>query len=489
MKALLRPLFVCGLSIAMAATSLVGSSSVALAATRPSITTWSISAPVYEGDRPFVTATFTDPDVLDLHTVDVSWGDNSYDTYTLAVGDRSFSVQKSVPYVDESATALTVQITVNDPIYSNSRFLTVTVLNAAPSITSFGLSSTDMDAGQAVTATAAFNDGGAADTHTVTMDWGDGSAATTTNLAAGVFSFSSDAYTYTAVGDFTVTLTVTDNAGASATATSSVSVHQPNQAPSVASFGVTAGSEGGSSALALTFADADAADTHTVSVAWGDGSTTDSGVLAPDVTTFNSSHVYADTGNYSVVLTLADSAGHTVTASASVSPANVAPVVGGLSLSPSSVVDHQTLTLSGTFTDPGTADTFTLTIAWGDTTTSTAALAAGTRAFSATHAYDAAGPVTITATVADRDNGRSSSSVDLVVGSSNHAPANVALTTTIDGANVTVDASFTDPDALDTHEVVVTWGDGASAQQSLAAGTTTFTESHVYEASGTYTVN
>ena len=189
MKALLRPLFVCGLSIAMAATSLVGSSSVALAATRPSITTWSISAPVYEGDRPFVTATFTDPDAGDWHTVDVSWGDNSYDTYTLAVGDRSFSVQKSVPYVDESATALTVQITVNDPIYSNSRFLTVTVLNAAPSITSFGLSSTDMDAGQAVTATAAFKDGGAADTHTVTMDWGDGSAATTTNLAAGVLSF------------------------------------------------------------------------------------------------------------------------------------------------------------------------------------------------------------------------------------------------------------------------------------------------------------
>src|SRR5438034_221555 len=186
MKALLRPLFVCGLSIAMAATSLVGSSSVALAATRPSITTWSISAPVYECDRPFVTA--------------------------------------------------------------------------------------------------AFKDGGAADTHTVTMDWGDGSAATTTNLAAGVSSFSSDAYTYTAVGDFTVTLTVTDNAGASATATSSVSVHQPNQAPSVALFGVTAGSEGGSSALALTFADVDALDTHTVSVAWGDGSTSDPTVLSAEVT-------------------------------------------------------------------------------------------------------------------------------------------------------------------------------------------------------------
>jgi PKD repeat protein len=224
-------------------------------------------------------------------------------------------------------------------------------------------------------------------------------------------------------------------------------------------------------------------------VAWGDGSTSDSGVLSPDVTAFAASHVYADTGNYPVVLTLADSAGHTVPANASVSPVNVAPVVGSLSLSPSSVVDHQTLTVSGTFTDPGTADTFTLTVEWGDTTSSTASLSAGTRSFSATHAYDAPGPVTIKATVADRDSGQSSSSVDLVVGSSNHAPANLALTASADGANVVLDGTFTDPDALDTHTVVLTWGDGDSAQQSLAAGLTTFSAAHLYAASGTYTVS
>jgi PKD repeat protein len=486
MKALLRPLYVGGLSIAIAATSLVGSSSVALGATRPSITTWSISAPVYEGDRPFINATFTDVDAGDQHTVDIDWGDGSFDTYTLPVGDRSFSVQKSVPYVDDAAD-LTVQITLSDPVFSTARFLSVSVLNATPSITAFGLSSSNMDAGQAVTANGAFTDG-AADTHTVTFDWGDGSATATKNLAAGVFSFTSDPHTYTAAGAFTVTATVTDNAGASATATSTVSVHAPNQAPSVASFGVTAGSEGGSSTLALTFADVDVLDTHTVSVTWGDGATSGPTDLAAGVTTFETSHVYADTGTYSVVLTLADSASHTVTANASVSPANVAPVVGSLSLSPSSVTDHQTLTLSGSFTDPGTADTFTLTVDWGDSTSWTDSLAAGTRSFSATHAYTAAGPVTIKATVADRDNGRSSSSADLVVLSSNHAPTNLSLTASDSGANVAVDASFTDADALDTHAVVVSWGDGDSAVQSLAAGTATFTASHVYAASGTYTV-
>src|SRR6267143_4330350 len=118
MKALLRPLFVGGLSIAIAATSLLASSSVAFAATKPSITTWSINAPVYEGDRPTITATFTDPDLTDLHTVDISWGDNSYDRYTLPVGDRSFAVRKSVAYLNDSPVGLTVQITLNDPIFS-----------------------------------------------------------------------------------------------------------------------------------------------------------------------------------------------------------------------------------------------------------------------------------------------------------------------------------------------------------------------------------
>src|SRR5437870_5236772 len=300
MRALLRPLFVGALSVAIGATGLLGSTSVALAATGPRITTWSVTAPVYEGDRPFANATFTDPDLTDQHTVEIDWGDGTTpDTYRLTVGDRSFSLQKTVPYVsDSSGAALTVTITLSDGIFATTRFVGVTVLNAAPSISSFALSSASVEAGKAVTATGTFADNGAADTHTVT-------------------------------------------------------------------------------------------------VAWGDGATSDSGTLASTVTTFEASHVYADTIAYSVVVTLADSASHTVTASASVSPTNVAPVVGTLSLSPTSVVDHQTLTVGGTFTDPGTADTFTLTMDWGDGTSSSQSLAAGRGWFSDSRAYHAAGPVTI----------------------------------------------------------------------------------------------
>src|SRR5439155_21600756 len=98
MRALLRPLFVGALSVAIAATGLLGSSSAALAATGPRITTWSVTTPVYEGDRPFANATFTDPDLTDQPTVEIDWGDgNSPDTYRLNVGARSCRPAQSVP--------------------------------------------------------------------------------------------------------------------------------------------------------------------------------------------------------------------------------------------------------------------------------------------------------------------------------------------------------------------------------------------------------
>jgi len=155
------------------------------------------------------------------------------------------------------------------------------------------------------------------------------------------------------------------------------------------------------------------------------------------------------------------------------------------------VVDHQELTVSGTFTDPtgpGTTETFTLTVVWGDGTSSSDVPLGTEQSFSAKHTYNASGPVKITATVTDANGGTDSAAADLVVGSSNHAPSSLSLSVSSTGANVVVNASFNDPDAGDTHTVLMTWGDGSSVRPLVAAGTTTFTASHVYAASGTYSV-
>jgi len=489
MKGLLRPLCVGGLSIAIAGTTLLGSSSVAFAFTAPSFNSLAITTPVNEGDKPTVTGTFTDLDLADQHTVQINWGDASMDLYTLPVGDRSFSLQKSIGFPDNYAS-LMAQVSLSDGRFTVSRFLNLTVLNVTPSITSFGLSATVLDAGQTATATGGFDDPGTADTHTVTVDWGDGLPVTTLSLARRVYVFTTPAHMFARAGTFTVTATVTDKDGAFTTATSSITVNGLNQAPTVSTFGVTPGNEGGSSSLALAFADADPTDTHTVLVAWGDGLTTDSGTLASDVTTYSTTHLYADTGTYPVVLTLKDSAGNTVTAGASVSPANVAPAVGTLTLSPASLVDHQMLTVGGDFTDPGTADTFTLTLDWGDKTSSTASLVGGARSFSATHSYDAAGPVTVKATVTDRDNAAGSSSASLVVLPSNHAPADLTLAASAvaEGGATTLSVSFTDTEALDTHTVAINWGDGSTESVALTAGLTTTSPKHTYAETGSYSL-
>src|SRR5438309_9920126 len=89
MRALLRPLFVGGLSVAIAAASLLGSSSVAFAASKPSITRWNLGGLVYEGDRPSMFATFTDGTDNDAYSVEIDWGDGSQDdVVALADGGR-----------------------------------------------------------------------------------------------------------------------------------------------------------------------------------------------------------------------------------------------------------------------------------------------------------------------------------------------------------------------------------------------------------------
>jgi PKD repeat protein len=493
MKAVLRPIFVGAISIAIAATSVVGSSSTALAAPPPLIVSWSLESPIYEGATPTLTGTFGGGGAgHGPYSVDVDWlGDQVLESYafdTLTV-DVPFHVQKTEPYANERAP-FTVVAYLNDPVATNRKNIqNVTVLNAPPSFGAFSVSPSNPETDQEAKFTAEVKDLGANDALTVTLNWGDDTAATTTDLGLAR-SFTSEAHSYNEARDYTVTATVADDAGAEATVTTTVTVHAPNQAPSL-SFEVTVGPEGGESSLAVSFADADALDTHTVSVVWGDGAKTDSGTLAPSATTFNTTHVYADMGTSTLVVTLNDSAtpAHTVTATKLVAPTNVSPEVGALTFSPNPVIEHQELTVSGSFTDPGTTEKFTFKVAWGDGTSSSEVSLGTDKSFSATHVYDAAGPVTITVTVTDENGGKDTSTANLVVGSSNHAPSNLTLDVNSTGANVVVNASFTDPDAGDTHTVLVTWGDGDSARPIVDAGTTTFTASHVYATSGTYTVS
>src|SRR5207248_9920728 len=76
------------------------------------------------------------------------------------------------------------------------------------------------------------------------------------------------------------------------------------------------------------------------------------------------SHVYADNGAFTVVVTVRDDEGSSATTSFQVVVSNAAPsvAVGG----DRTINEGQSITIAGTLSDPGTLDIHTVSIDWGD---------------------------------------------------------------------------------------------------------------------------
>ena len=122
-----------------------------------------------------------------------------------------------------------------------------------------------------------------------------------------------------------------------------------------------------------SFTDPDTADPHTVVVDWGDG-TADSIIdLPPGVTSFGNlvDHTYVDDDPsvtsadvYTVTATVTDPDGGSSNNSATILVKNVPPALADLNAP--SVNEKDTTTLTGSISDVGTADAFTVTVHWGD---------------------------------------------------------------------------------------------------------------------------
>jgi hypothetical protein len=197
-------------------------------------------------------------------------------------------------------------------------------------------------------------------------------------------------------------------------------------------------------------------------------------------------------------LTVTDSLGVSAKATYEVTINNVAPRIGGsLTLTASAINENGSVTLSGSFTDPGVQDTHKVTIDWRDGNRSTVNLQAGTLTFSVAHQFLDDNPtatssdlLTINVRVDDDDGDSDSGSMTLVV--NNLAPVarlNVSGTVALGGgppivpgyASIQATGSFTDVGSRDTHNARINWGDASPLATSLSA-------SHYYTAPGLYTI-
>src|SRR5262249_20627081 len=174
---------------------------------------------------------FSDPGVLDQHTVRVDWGDGSAPAIVpLGANMLTFS-GVSHQYLNNPAapaTSYTISVGVTDddeplrpvtattPVVVQDVAATLVSLNTTPT----GFSTTE---GANIGLAGSISDPGTLDRHQVSVDWGDGSTPSSLLMAAGASAFSGLNHVYVSnptgqpAGAYTVTVPITDPAQAGAT--------------------------------------------------------------------------------------------------------------------------------------------------------------------------------------------------------------------------------------------------------------------------------
>jgi len=274
----------------------------------------------------------------------------------------------------EESQTITITATDNKGVSTSTTFA-LTVNNVAPSVSIDAGQTTSIVEGDALTVHASLSDPGVNDTHTATVDWGDGtstsgsvsSTSATTGAVAGT-------HTYPANNTFTVTVTVTDKDGGTGQASFQLTVKNAPPVVKIDPSQATAIDEGGTLALKATFTDAGVADTHTAKVDWGTGDSSTGAVTENSGSgSVTGSHQYGDNGTYTVTVTVTDQDGGVGTASFNVTVQNVNPTAK-IDLSGATpvngvptVIAHKgkPVAFSGRSTDPG-SDDVALAWAWGD---------------------------------------------------------------------------------------------------------------------------
>lgn len=467
----------------------------------PVLTSLSITPQIQVGGTATLTGSYTDAGTQDTQFIDINWGDGT-PLQTVNVWGGTFSI----PHVYTSASPGSgdqVQVRLrDDDLRQNgpggaTGSTSILVLNVAPVFVGTpGLSAAGVNENGSVTLSGSYSDPGDLGSHTLTIDWGDGTPAQAVSVSGGTFSvvhtYLDDNPTGTPSDSNTISLTLTDSQGAAVSTSTQIAV--TNLAPSLNTLSITPViSAGGTATLTGTYSDVGTQDTHVIDINWGDG--TPLQTVSVSSGTFSVPHLFSSASpvnGYQVQVRLRDddipqNGQGGANGSTSVVVQNVAPVfVGNLMVTPASVNENGSVILTGSYSDPGDAGAHTLTINWGDgSTPQTVNVTGGT--FSVVHQYVDDNPTgttsdinTITATIADSQGATATATTPVTVFNVGPNLANLNITPVIIvGGTATLTGSYNDTSPQDTHLLDITWGDGTPLQ-TITVTNGTFTASHVY---------
>ena len=228
-----------------------------------------------------------------------------------------------------------------------------------------------------------------------------------------------------------------------------------------------------------TFTDADVTDSHTATISWGDTSPTEPGVVIESAGsgTVSGTHTYTDDGIYTVTVWVADDEVES-SSSLTVTVQNVAPIANAGA--DQAVDEGNTVDFSGSFIDPGTGDTHTITWNFGDGSPSVS----GTLTPSHTYAVDVVYQATLTVT--DDDLGIGSDMLTVTVNDLGPTAALTGDATLDEGqvGNYDASASTSSPDAIASYE----WDWDYDGTNFNPSGDSGVTQTHAWADDGTYTV-
>jgi len=454
---------------------------------------------VREGAFVSYTVSFADPGTLDTHHVSVDWGDGSEATQLDDLDAGVLTATVVHQFADDGTYNVLATVTDKDGASGNGTTPTH-VLNVAPHV-EFGIDKERVSEPSAVTLQATIDDPGVLDTQSVTVDWGDGTAADHLELPKDQRAFqlqhtyADDNPTGSASDVNTITVTSTDKDGGAGDQTHPITVD--NVAPKVdVTYSTLHLDEGKALTVHGSITDDGVQDAQTVVVDWGDGSTPTTIARTAAERTFEATHTYVDdnptatpTDHYTVKTTTTDDDTESGSTSQEITVDNVKPVLANLAAE-KDVDEGSAVHVSGDIVDPGLADSQTVSIDWGDDTPPTVIdRTAAQRAFSSSHVYvdddptaTKQDPYTIKLVVTDDDTGATSSTVPLTI---HNVVPTVAFTldkqSLSESETVTIDGTITDPGIRDSQTVVVDWGDGTSTDKlERTAAQRTFQLSHTY---------
>lgn len=170
---------------------------------------------VQEGDEISLEATFNSMGIGRTYAAKIDWGDGTRVDGDVAGPSRpseNGSVSGSHSYGDEGEYRIVVTVTDDSGRYTTES-KTVTVRNAAPSLRT--IENREVYAGEAFSIQSQFSDPGVRDTHTVEIDWGDGTRSVEPVGASESPPSKTVAarHTYRQAGSYQVTVKAADNGG------------------------------------------------------------------------------------------------------------------------------------------------------------------------------------------------------------------------------------------------------------------------------------